>query len=197
MGKPKELNVGLRIRELRQEQRLSLRQLAAASGLSANAISMIERGENSPTVSTLHALAGGLAVSVADLFLDGTEQSVILVRQTDRAHTHAGNAVLESLGHGLRNQQFEPYLVTLAEDANAFSQPVSHRGEEFVLCLEGEIDYVVDDQVYGLGSGDSLIFDASRPHSFRNAGEAPASFVMLYVAGISPHLFNGIKAKKP
>lgn len=62
------LNVGQRIRRLREQRQLSLRALARLCGLSTNAISLIERGENSPTVSSLHALATALGVSITDFF---------------------------------------------------------------------------------------------------------------------------------
>ena len=52
--------VGQRLRELRQERRLSLRELARLSGISANALSQIERGLTSPSVSTLYRLVEGM-----------------------------------------------------------------------------------------------------------------------------------------
>ena len=63
-----EPNVGQRIRMLRDQRKLSLRALADRCGLSINAISLIERGENSPTVSSLHVLATALGVPITDFF---------------------------------------------------------------------------------------------------------------------------------
>ena len=62
------LNVGQRIRTIRERQGLSLRAVAERCGLSLNAISLIERGENSPTVSSLHHLATALNVPITRFF---------------------------------------------------------------------------------------------------------------------------------
>jgi transcriptional regulator with XRE-family HTH domain len=108
-----EINVGQRIRALREAEGLSLRALAERCGLSINAISQIERGENSPTVSSLHLLASALNVSIADLFKDDRQQTVLYVRPDERLRTEARGVRMESLGIGLANQQIEPFVVTV------------------------------------------------------------------------------------
>ena len=72
-----KLLVGQNIRELRTKRKLSLRALAELSGLSTNAISLIERGDNSPTVSSLHSLATALGVPVTAFFEQHTDGLVI------------------------------------------------------------------------------------------------------------------------
>src|SRR5690606_16721562 len=136
-----ELNVGQRVRSLRERQGLSLRALAERCGLSTTAISQIERGETSPTVSSLHPLATALGVSITDLFHDERRSAAVLVTPADRLRAEAGGVLMESLGFGLPYQQLEPFLVTVEPGAGNADQPVSHAGEEFVLCLEGTIEY--------------------------------------------------------
>ena len=58
------VDVSTRLRELREGRGISMRTLATRSGLSANALSMIERGKTSPSVSTLYKLAAALGVSI-------------------------------------------------------------------------------------------------------------------------------------
>ena len=62
------IDVGLRLKELREARNISMRALATKSGLSANALSMIERGKTSPSVSTLYKLADALGVSIPEFF---------------------------------------------------------------------------------------------------------------------------------
>lgn len=181
-------NVGQRIRSIREERGWSLRALAERCGLSINAISLIERGENSPTVSSLHLLATALGVSITDFFEDEREQAVVFVRPMARLRSEANGIVMESLGIGLRNQQLEPFLIRVAAGAGNIDQPVSHPGEEFVYCLEGEIDYCVGDHVYQLESGCSLLFEAAIPHCFRNTTETPALLMMTFHAGEGSYL---------
>jgi transcriptional regulator with XRE-family HTH domain len=175
-------NVGPRIRAIREQHGLSLRALAERCSLSVNAISLIERGENSPTVSSLHMLATALGVKITDFFEDPNEHAVVLVRQDQRLSTQGNGLIMESLGIGLRNQQLEPFMVTVASGAGNSSESIAHPGQEFVYCLAGEIQYQIGGQVYGLKSGDSLLFEAARPHCFWNMGESPAQVLLIFQA---------------
>jgi transcriptional regulator with XRE-family HTH domain len=181
-------NVGQCIRSIREQRGWSLRALAERSGLSINAISLIERGENSPTVSTLHLLATALDVCIADFFTEEDQQVAVFVRPAFRLRSEAEGIVMESLGIGLQNQELEPFLLTIAAGSGNIGQPIDHPGEEFVYCLEGEIDYFVGDTVYNLEPGCSLLLEATTPHCFCNPAQQPALLVMVYHAGASGHL---------
>jgi XRE family transcriptional regulator, regulator of sulfur utilization len=177
-----EPNVGQRIRSIREQQGLSLRALAERAGLSINAISLIERGENSPTVSSLHLLARALEVSVSTFFEDEHEQVVVLTPAGGRLRSQGHGITMESLGIGLSQQQMEPFLVTLEPGAGNIEQPITHGGEEFVYCLAGEVEYSVKSELYRLQAGDSLLFQAGEPHCFHNPGQQPAQFIVVFGA---------------
>ncbi len=181
-------NVGQRIRLLRERRGLSLRALAERCGLSVNAISRIERGEHSPTVASLHLLATALRVPITDFFQESSEQQVVLVRHAERLHTQQGGMSIESLGIGLRDQQLQPFLVTLAPGAGTGRQPITHAGQEFVYCIEGTVHYRIGPEDYLLAVGDSLLFEAAQPHCFENPGSSPAQIVLIFQAEDSAHL---------
>lgn len=181
-------NVGPRIRALRERQGLSLRALVERCTLSVNAISLIERGENSPTVSSLHALATALGVKITDFFEDPHELTVVFVRRDQRLTTEGSGMRMQSLGIGLQNQQLEPFEVTVEPGAGSTGEPITHPGEEFVLCLEGSIRYWVGGQAYDMEAGDSLLFEASQPYSFENTGEGTARLLMVFHAAEGGHL---------
>ena len=191
------LNVGQRIRTIREQQGLSLRALAEQCGLSLNAISMIERGENSPTVSSLHQLSTALGVSITTFFEDEQEQAVVFVNPNTRLRSETNGVILESLGIGLRQQHLEPFLITIEPGAGNFDQAVTHAGEEFVYCLTGEVEYFIGDRHYLLKAGSSLLFEATLSHCFRNSGQNPAQLIMLFYAGASNHLVRTLHMKAP
>lgn len=181
-------NVGPRIRAMRTQRKLSLRALARRCHLSVNAISLIERGENSPTVSSLHALAIALGVKITDFFEDPHEHAIVFVKHDQRLSTHGNGLLMESLGIGLRNQQLEPFMVTIDPGAGDSGDMMAHPGQEFVCCLEGTILYRVGSQSFCLEPGDSLLFDAVQPHCFWNTGDAPARMVLVFQAAEGSHL---------
>lgn len=187
MSEQPEPNVGLRIRAIREQRRLSLRALAERCNLSVNAISLIERGENSPTVSSLHLLATALGVSITDFFQEDNELSTVLIRHDRRLAYQKNGVAMESLGFGLRNQQLEPFLITVEPGAGN-DEPVTHAGQEFVYCLQGEVEYHVAGERYRLEAGDSLLLEAARPHYFCNTALTPATILVVFQAAESSHL---------
>ena len=193
----REPTVGRRIRSLREAQGFSLRALAERCGLSANAISLIERGENSPTVSSLHLLAQALNVSITDFFETKHEEAVVFVQPDTRLRSASKGIVMESLGIGLRNQQLEPFLITLDPGAGNLDQPVAHPGEEFVYCLQGTLEYAVKDRVYRLEPGSALLFDAGLGHCFCNVSAEPAVVLMVFNAAQGAHLARRLHMLAP
>ena len=183
-----EPRVGTRLRALRDQQGLSLRALAEECGLSINAISLIERGENSPTVSTLHRLAIALKVPITDFFQDESRQTTVFVKRDQGLRSQSDGAVMESLGIGLFNQQLEPFRMVIQPGSGNWGDPVLHSGEEFIHCLEGEIEYMIDDRFFRLEQGDSLLFDATQLHGYRNYTEKQAVVLMVFLAYQDPHI---------
>ena len=180
MTTTKAPDVGQQIRKLRMSRGLSLRVLADRGGMSANAISLIERGENSPTVSSLHQITMALNVSIADLFNDESRLRAVYVKK-DRGVRYVNNGVeLENLGSGLPDQQIEPFRLIVEPGSGTYNDPVSHPGQEFVHCLEGEIEYFVDGQKYKLECGDSLLLEAKCPHCWRNTSQTPANILLIF-----------------
>lgn len=175
-------NVGLRIRSFRERQGLSLRAVADRCGLSINAISQIERGENSPTVSTLHRLAMALNLSITDFFNEDAAQTIVFVKRDQGLSTTGNRVFMESLGIGLRNQQLEPFRMIIRPGNGNHDDLISHSGEEFIYCLQGEIDCVVDDSTYHLEQGDSLLFEATHQHAYHNLTNEPAIILLVFLA---------------
>jgi transcriptional regulator with XRE-family HTH domain len=174
-----EPQVGQIIRTLRAKKGLSLRELSDRSGLSFNAISKIERGENSPTVASLHKIASALEVHITDLFRQEIHQIAVFVRSEDSTLLRSDGITIESLGSGLPNQQLEPFKMIVSTHSGTFSEPVSHSGEEFVYCLSGRLEYVVGDETFVLEPGDKLLFKARQPHCWRNLGKEPAEVMLV------------------
>lgn len=156
-----------------------MRALAEASGLSTNAISKIERGETSPTVSTLRRLANALDVPVIAFFREDTHESTVYVKRNHWSRSQMAGAVIETLSGGLLDQHLEPFLVTIEPGAGNSTDTYTHSDEEFVLCLEGEIEYRVGDRLYQMETGDGLLFKPDQPHCFRNNTQASAKLLIV------------------
>lgn len=174
--------VGTRLLEIRQQRGLSLRALAQEAGLSVNAISRIERGESSPTVSSLQRLATALEVPLIEFFRLERSHTTVLVRRDERLKSRSEGALIESLGSGLPGQNLGPFLMTLEPGATSGDDSVHHGGEEFVHCLQGDVEYTVDGATHRLATGDSLLFLAHQPHRCRNVSGRVARVLVVILA---------------
>ena len=182
MSEGTQPDVGARLLLLRQERGLSLRGLAKECGLSVNAISRIERGESSPTVSSLQRLAKTLEVPITEFFRAAPEHSTILVRENERLRTRGEGVLIESLGTGLHGQRLGPFLMTIMPGACGSEEPITHGGEEFVYCLEGEVDYLIQGRSQRLSAGDSLLFHASQEHLCKNTSMEKTKLLLVIQA---------------
>lgn len=177
-----DLNVGQRLRSIREQRGLSMRALSERCGLSTNAISMIEHGENSPTVSTLQRLANALNVNITDFFQNETKQTMVLVKRDRGLRSQSNGVLMESLGIGLFNQRIEPFRMLIQPGVGSIDDRVSHSGQEFVHCLEGEIEYSIGDRVIHLEQGDSVLFDANQQHGYQNRSDGQVVVLIVFLS---------------
>jgi len=174
------VNIGERLRELREARNISMRSLATNSGLSANALSMIERGKASPSVSTLYKLADALGISITSFFgSDAERKQVVFLKADERTRVSFTRGVFEALGGEKFVGRVEPFLLTLENNANSGPRSMMHTGHEFVFCLRGELEYQVERQIYQLSAGDSLLFAAQLKHRWKNPGKTVATALII------------------
>lgn len=188
------VNLGRQIRMLREQRGLSQRELAKAASISRNTLSLIERGQTSPTVSTLKLLATAMAVEINAFFQPYEEANIVFTKASRRPHLLLDHGTLADLGLGILEPLVTPLLLQLEPGARS-GPALTHDGQDFIFCLSGEVLYSVNDHGYILEPGDSLFFDGRFPHRFRNTGMEVASILILlstphdsvqYIAGHFP-----------
>jgi transcriptional regulator with XRE-family HTH domain len=194
------IDVGNRLRQLREGRKVSMRTLAQMSGLSANALSMIERGKTSPSVSTLYRLADALGVPVTDFFSpESSRKKVVFLKGEERPRLPFMRGLWEGLGGEQFSGRMMPFMLTLENGASSGPNSVVHTGHEFVYCLRGQLEYQVENQVYSLEAGDSLLFSAQLKHRWRNPGGMVANVLIIitdYAEGDQPMPMHMEKTEK-
>jgi transcriptional regulator with XRE-family HTH domain len=174
------IDVGARLRELRQGIGVSMRALARMSGLSANALSMIERGRTSPSVSTLYKLATAMGIPITAFFREQPDKKdIIHCKGSSRSRVQFTRGLWEGLGGEHFTGKVEPFIITLENGASSGPFGIQHSGHEFVYCLRGEINYKIEDQYFLLEPGDSLLFAADLRHRWRNPGKIVANALIV------------------
>jgi len=161
------INVARQIRVLRKRRNLSQRALAEASGLSRNTLSLLERGQTSPTVSTLKRLAIALGVDINAFFNTSDDESIVYTKAERRLNLQLAQGLMADLGVGMHDQLVTPLILKLNPGARS-GPALSHDGQDFVYCLNGEVLYTVNGKAFVLEPGDSLFFDGHLLHRFQN-----------------------------
>jgi mannose-6-phosphate isomerase-like protein (cupin superfamily) len=153
---------------------LRLREVASATGLSLAHLSLVERGQTSPSVATLHALARCYGVPVAFFFQDDPGGVSVTRKGSYVALSPArGGARFELLSPDL-NRRIEFLRITIDPGRATHHNFNTHPGEEVHTVLRGRVEFEIDGRAYGLEEGDSIYFFSSLPHRVRNQGSIPA-----------------------
>jgi transcriptional regulator with XRE-family HTH domain len=183
------LDVGPRVRALREAMDLSLRDLADRCGVSAPMLSQVERGETSPTLAVAAKIAAGLELSLSQLLRLDEGDGVTVVRADARLAGRRGNGHrYEVLTPPLPGQRAEVSLHTLGPKSatGGSDDPPMHEAgsRETAVVLAGRMRLVCDGVAHELEEGDAVTFDADLPHHFENAGRGEAQFMSVIAAGL-------------
>ena len=161
---------GQRFRRLRVRRGLSLAQVAKATGVSVGFLSALERGQMRSSISTLRRIARFYRTNILSLFETAAENPR-LVRPRQRKILQTSPAVrMELLAWG--QTAMEPHLFRIKSGGGS-GESYSHEGEEFLHVLRGEFEIWLNGREhYRLQPGDSLYFESSTPHRWKNPGRA-------------------------
>ena len=163
---------GQRFRRLRLKRGLSLAQVARATDVSVGFLSALERGQMRSSVATLRRIARFYKTNIISLF-ETNGDAPVLVRPPERKILETSPKVrMELLAWG--NTAMKPHLFRIKPGGGS-GDSYAHEGEEFLHVLRGEFEIWLQNQGrYRLKPGDSLYFESSTPHRWKNPGRSEA-----------------------
>jgi transcriptional regulator with XRE-family HTH domain len=176
------VKIGQKIKQLRKELELSIRETAKLAGTSPSTIQKIESNGMVPSIAILMKIAQGLKRNVSFFIGEENEpREVVLVPRHGRetAYVSASKLKIEDLGSDIRDARLEATLLTIEKGGRSGKDPLIHPGEEVKLCLEGRIAYHIGEQEYVLGPGDCIHFKSDRPHFWKNIGQGRAKILSI------------------
>jgi len=187
MKKQEILNIGKKIKEIREKKKLTLKDLSNRTGYSESVLSQIENHFISPPLGALLNIAKGLEIGVGQLLGEAKEEPFIIVRQgsevpVSRVASKEGvnyGYSYKSLGIGKKDRHFEPFLITLEPTEIKHEGLSKHEGEEFIYVLQGKMEVQLMDFVEILEVGDSIFYDSTIPHKVSCHGDKPASILAI------------------
>ena len=185
IGETAASSLGIRVRALREARGLSLRALAAASGVSAPMLSQVERGDTSPTLAVAGRIAAGLGLTLSGLLRLDEAPPVAVVRCGDRRSINRNGHRFEYLSPAAPGERASVTLHTLGPGARTGGTPLHAPGSrETAIVQRGRITAIVVGAPYELAEGDTVTFDADLAHHFENPGRGVGSFLAVVTAGL-------------
>ena len=171
-----ELQLGPRIRALRQARNVTLRELAGRAGVTESFLSQVEREVTSPSIASVQRIAHALDLSIAELFTEEAPHGRV-VRRAERRRIHYPGllAVDEFLTSGL-DGRMQVILSTIEPGGGTGDEPYAHDSdEEVVIVLAGRLELWVADEHHLLEEGDSVTYSSRLKHRNRNPGDTTAT----------------------
>ncbi len=171
--------IGNRLKELRKESDLTLKQLAEASSLSPALLSRVENGHAMPSITTLQMISITLKQDISEFFKDDENLRYVISRQGDRRSTITDRGYeVEYLSVGMENPFMEPAIVKMNEKE---VEDISHGGQEFAYVLEGKMELTLGNKKFILKKGDAAYFDGDIPHKGISLSKKPAKTLNIHL----------------
>ena len=165
------VDVGKRIKSIRKRKNLTLQDVSENSGMSATAISAIERNVSSPTVNTLVAIGRALGESLTSL-LGENEIRYVISRAGARMRLASDirNVDIQSLAGEVPGRRIQPVVNIIMPDAGSGEDFINRQGDDLLFVIEGTLEVDVD----GAGTplqlerGDSVYLRGGTSYRWKN-----------------------------
>lgn len=165
------MNIGVKIKKLRSEKGITLKELSEKSELSVGYLSQLERGLTTIAVDSLEKLAKILEVHLTYFFDYPHKRKDAVLRSYEQEilDIEEGGFIKYSLSTNLEDKKIVPRLIEiLPQKNNEEIISYKHEGEEFVYVLEGILTIYIDGERYEIYPGDSVHMNSSIRHNWAN-----------------------------
>lgn len=170
--------VGAAIRSRRLKRDMTLKDLAAATGLSVPFLSQVERNKAHPSLVSLSSIAEALGVD-ASYFVGTPPPGQIVRRASAPELLDIGDPAVTRIRLSGRHEERKLEAILVIVPPNQGSPMVHREGEGFWYMLEGELEVWVGSKHFTLSRGDSAHFDQRHSYRMVNSGAGDAKFLWV------------------
>ena len=172
------MKIGNKIRQLRLDSGLTLEELSKKSGIALATLSRIENGKMTGTLESHTKICKAMGITLAQLYADFEKEHKDVEMQAKGlgadVFVHNKKSSSEMLTSKVLNKRMMPIILSIQPDGATDKEENRAGVEKFIYMLEGKIEVIVGTEKYQLTKGDTLYFNASLPHQFKNSGDIEA-----------------------
>ncbi|MFQ5650055.1 MAG: cupin domain-containing protein [bacterium] len=174
-------NVGQKLKALRRQHNLTLKELSCKSGVSTTQISEIERDLTSPTIATLIKLISALGQETSIFFETESSKKVSLVRRVERSLVvdQKNDVHIEAITTGVVDSKLKAILAYPKPGQENIPGGYRHSGEELIFVIKGRVQVKLDRQTYILEEGDAIHFRGEMRHTIKNITEGDVQLLSV------------------
>jgi HTH-type transcriptional repressor of puuD len=177
------VTIGQTIAQLRKEKKLSQRILAEQAGITHSAISSIENGKVSPSVSSLQKIVNVFTLSLSQFFTLGIpkeSKEKVIVPYDELVEIGNDSVSMKLVCNGQKSRQMGFLIEQYSPHSNTGLKSIEHDGEEAGTVLEGEIELSYGENTYIINVGESYLIDTNIPHKFTNYSDKPCKIISAH-----------------
>ncbi|MBO5525787.1 MAG: helix-turn-helix domain-containing protein [Clostridia bacterium] len=171
------MELGSKIKQLRQQLSLTQEELADRCELTKGYISQLENDLTSPSITTLCDILTALGTTLAEFFKEDEPEKVVFSKEEFIEKDQDGMLRKWIIPNSQKNM-LEPLLVELEEGVST-PEDYPHDGEEFGYLIEGKIDIVLGKKAFSCKKGETFYFKAEKMHYIINKGKTKAKFLWI------------------
>lgn len=173
------MNIGSKIRRLRQEKNLTQDELASRCELSKGFISQLENDLTSPSLNTLSNILESLGTTLKDFFNDQSDERIVFRNEDfyeveDKEYKYK----IEWIIPNAQKNIMEPIIITI-EPGGASKEEIAHQGEEFGYVMAGSIYINLGSKKYKARKGETFAYKTNVNHYISNAGKTEAKVMWI------------------
>ncbi len=174
------LIIAKNLKGFRESKKLSLERVSELTGVSKTMIGQIERGESSPTITTIWKIANGLKIPFTSLIDDPQPDTKVISKDEIQILSEDnGKYRVYPYFPFEDDRRFEVYSIEIEEGGSVEANSHREGTEEFITVFEGELTIRVNSNEYTVKSGNAIRFKADRAHSYYNRGKTLTRLSMI------------------
>jgi transcriptional regulator with XRE-family HTH domain len=174
--------IGEKLHAIRKAKRISLTELSENSGVQMATLSRIENKKMVGTLESHIQIAKALGIDVTELYKGLSQQNAIIDLGQDKntdVFTHSDEASFQILTKNIMNKRMMPTLVRIELGGKTNKEQAPGGVEKFIFVLDGHVEININAQVFILHKNNTLYFDASLPHYYRNIGKGAVKLICV------------------